>query len=130
MKKLDKPSGFTLLELLIASTLTIIYITGIIQAVTLSHKVSRRCLARNTATEAAVSALEMLKSRPFEHPSLSEQCWSDQIDSPLLPVDLHREFRIVAISPSLKRIEIECSFPAWKSYPIRMAVLISKEMGF
>jgi Tfp pilus assembly protein PilV len=129
MKKTNGPPGFALLELLIASTLAIIYITGIIQAVTFSLEVSRRCQARNASTEAAASALEILKSRPFEHPSLSERTWSDQIDSPL-PVDLYRKFQIVALSPSLKRIEIECSLPAWKSYPVRMAVLVSEEMGF
>ncbi len=130
MKAKKDSSGFTLLELLIASTLIIFFITGIVQAVTLSLDVYRRCQARNTATNAAVSALERLKSFPFDHPSLAEQSWTDQIDTPLLPVDIHRECRITDVSASLKRIDIECRIPAWKSYPVRLSVFISKELGF
>jgi Tfp pilus assembly protein PilV len=130
MKGKTDSSGFTLLELLIASTLVIIFITGIVQAVTLSLNVYRRCLSRNAAANAAVSALERLKSRPFDHPSLAEQAWNDQIDTPLLPVAISRKCRITDVSASLKRIDIECRIPDWKSYPVKLTVIISKELGF
>lgn len=119
-----------MLELLIASTLVIIFITGIVQAVILSLDVYRRCQARNVAANAAVSALERLKSYPFDHSSLTEQSWNDQIDTPLLPVAINRKCRITDISASLKRIDIECRIPDWKSYPVKLTVIISKELGF
>ena len=130
MKVKTDSSGFTLLELLIASSLTIIFITGIVQALTLSLDVYRRCQARNATTNAAVSALERLKSYPFDHPSLAAQTWNDEIDTPLLPVDIRRECRITDVSASLKRIDIECRIADWMSYPVRLSVIISRELGF
>lgn len=123
-------SGYTLLELLVASTLIIIFITGIVQAVALSLDVYRRCQARNVALETAISVLEILRSRPFGHPTLAEQSWNDQIETPVLPVHISRKCQITDVSASLKRIDIECRIPEWKSYPVRFSVIVSKELGF
>jgi len=130
MKNHRIPPGFTLLETLIASALTIIFITGIVQALILALDVNRRCRAEEAALETAVSALESLKSRPFGHSLLEERSWSEEIPSTVLPVNILQNFRIVDLSPSLKRIEIECRIPEWNAFPIRAAVVVSKELGF
>ncbi len=130
MKKKEGSPGFTLLELLIASTLMIIFITGIVQSIALSLDVNRRCRARNITTETAVSALESLKSRPFGHPSLREGSWSDRLSSPVVPADIRLDYHIVDLSSGLKRVEIKCWIPAWRSFPVHSAVILSKELGF
>jgi hypothetical protein len=125
-----KPQGFSLLELLLASSLAIILITGSAQLLFHTFQVKMRANDHLNTMRLLNSRLETLKSFPFDSQELGVGNHSlDTHDE-----SSHRQYLIHwginEITTDLKSIVIECSLLDRSERKTRTILYISRSLGF
>jgi prepilin-type N-terminal cleavage/methylation domain-containing protein len=128
--KEKKRSGFSMIELLIAMSITSIFILGTAQLTLHSIHLKRKsdCLVR--ASELASTRLEHFKSLPFDSMDLEDTEYEETIQDERSNHLFFRGWTIRRIASSMKRIEVDCFAQNYPRKRIRAALLISRELGF
>jgi len=122
--------GFSLVELLISFVLIAILTTGTAQLAVYSLLVKRRADCNLISAELASSLLEYFKSLPYESDELKEGFWKEPAGEEGILGTFWKEWWIQDLSPNMKRIEIESYAESGSQKKIRLALLLSRELGF
>ena len=119
-----------MIELLIAMSITSIFILGTAQLTLHSIHLKRKsdCLVR--AAELASAALEHFKSFPYDSMELEEVDYQEVIDDDRSNHLFLRSWTIRRASASLKRIEMDCYAKNHSHKRIRTVLVLSRELGF
>lgn len=119
-----------MIELLLAMSITSIFILGTAQLTLHSIHLKRKsdCLVR--ASELASTALERFKSFPYDSMELEDTDFEETIQDERSSHLFFRSWTIRRIATSMKRIEVDCFAQNHPRKRIRTALLISKELGF
>ena len=125
-----KQQGFGLLEFLISFSLLTFLITATAQVIIHSFFVKRRAEINLKIAELSSIKLEHFKSLPYESEELKEGRRSEFLKAEDSQEIFLREWRILDISSSLKRIEIEVFSKSNPQKEARLVLFISKELGF
>jgi prepilin-type N-terminal cleavage/methylation domain-containing protein len=128
--KEKKGGGFSMIELLVAMSITSIFILGTAQLTFHSIHLKRKsdCLVR--AAELASVVLEHFKSLPYDSMELEDLDNEESIQDERLNHLFLRAWTIRGASASLKRIEIECYAKNHPRKKIRTVLFLSRELGF
>jgi len=128
--KKTKGSGFSMIELLIAMSITSILILGTAQLTLHSIHLKRKsdCLVR--AAELASTTLEHFKSLPYDSMELEDSEYEETIEDGRSNHLFFRGWTIRRISTSLKRIEVDCFAKNHPRKRMRAALFFSRELGF
>jgi prepilin-type N-terminal cleavage/methylation domain-containing protein len=128
--KEKKRSGFSMIELLIAMSITSILILGTAQLTLHSIHLKRKsdCLVR--AAELASTTLEHFKSLPYDSMALEDAEYDESIEDERSNHLFFRGWTIQRVSASLKRIEVDCFAKNYPRKKMRAALFISRELGF
>ncbi len=122
--------GYSLIELLVAMSITSILILGTVQltlhSIHLKHKSD--CLVR--AAELASMALEHFKSFSYDSPELEDADYEEIIKDDRSNHQFFRDMTIRTVSVSLKRVEVECFAKNYPRKRMRTVLLLSRELGF
>lgn len=122
--------GVTLIEVLLSSSIVILLIMGLAQLTLHSLYVKRIADYRLRSAELASSKLEHLKSLPFDSAELDESTREESIHVKGHQGHYQRVWTIEDISLDMKKIEIECYFENYPKRKIRLALFLSRELGF
>ena len=122
--------GFSLVELLISFVLIAILTTGTAQLTMHSLLVKRRADCNLISADLASSLLEYFKSLPYESDELKEGFRKESAGGEGILGTFWKEWRILDLSPHMKRIEIESYAESGSQKKIRLALLLSRELGF
>jgi prepilin-type N-terminal cleavage/methylation domain-containing protein len=128
MKRKDK--GFSLIELLIASSLILFLIVGITQLLGLSLAAKRSGEFHFRAARVASSRLEHFKALPFDSVELKAGKHEEDIEDPAFPERCRLAWRIEDMDNGLKKVVFELFS---LSKPRRKAVfclLLCRELEF
>lgn len=119
-----------MIELLIAMSITSIFILGTAQLVLHSIHLKRKsdCLVR--AAELASTALERFKSLPYDSMELENTDYAETIQDERSSHLFFRGWTIRRVTASLKRIEMDCFAQNYPRKRIRTALFLSRELGF
>jgi prepilin-type N-terminal cleavage/methylation domain-containing protein len=104
MSQKKRKCGFSLIELLISSSLILILITGTAQLLIFSLAAKRTADSHFTAVRRASSRLEELKSLPFDDESLKAGSHEEEIADPASPEKFTIHSRVEDIDENLKKI--------------------------
>jgi prepilin-type N-terminal cleavage/methylation domain-containing protein len=128
--KENKGSGFSLIELLIAMSITSILILGTAQLTLYSIHLKRKsdCLVR--AAELASTTLEHFKSLPYDSMELEDAEYEESIEDERSNHLFFQGWTIRRVSASLKKIEVDCFAKNYPRKKMRAALFFSKELGF
>lgn len=121
--------GFSLIEFLISLSLFTIVIMSTAQIIIYSFLVKRQADTNLRLAELATLKLEYFKSLPHESPELAEGQGIDSFKGSGKEI-FHREWEICEISSSLKMIKIEIFSKSNPQKKARLALFLSKELGF
>jgi len=124
-----KQKGLTLIEVMISLSIFAVLILGTSQLMIHSLIVQERCQNRLTSLELATNKIEIFKSLSFDHPDLNRNSHEEIIET-RNKKKFSLSTTIQDISPDMKRIIVSCSRHNKKDKEIRLAVYISREMGF
>lgn len=122
--------GFSLVELLISFVLIAILTTGTAQLAVHSLLVKRRADCNFISAELASSLLEYFKSLPYESDELKEGFLKESAGGEGILGTFWKEWWIQDLSPNMKRIEIESYAESGSQKKVRLALLLSRELGF
>lgn len=122
--------GFSLIELLLASSLVTFLLLGSAQL--LFHTQQSRSRANNHLNTLRLlsTRLEMLRSCPYDSAELSEGQRSLTIDDKSSHQKYLIEWDIKEVSADLKAITIECSSQSHPLQKTRMLLYLSRSLGF
>jgi prepilin-type N-terminal cleavage/methylation domain-containing protein len=130
MFKEKRPRGFSMIELLIAMSITSILILGTAQltlhSIHLKHKSD--CLVR--AAELASTTLEHFKSLPYDSMELEDSEYEETIEDERLNHLFHRGWKIQGVSVHKKRIEVDCFAKNHPRKGMRAVLYLSQTLGF
>jgi len=128
--KENKGSGFSMIELLIAMSITSILILGTAQLTLHSIHLKRKsdCLVR--AAELASTTLEHFKSLPYDSMELEDAEYEESIEDERTNHLFFRSWTIRRVSASLKKIEVDCFAKNYPRKKMRAALFFSRELGF
>lgn len=126
---MGKP-GFSLIEFLISLTLFTIVIMSTAQVIIYSFLVKRQADINLHLTRLASFKLEYFKSLPYESLELGEGQGIDSLKEEDSQEIFHRKWEICEISSSLKMIKIEIFSKNNPQKKVRLALFLSKELGF
>jgi prepilin-type N-terminal cleavage/methylation domain-containing protein len=128
--KENKGSGFSMIELLIAMSITSILILGTAQLTLHSIHLKRKsdCLVR--AAELASTTLEHYKSLPYGSMELEDAEYEESIEDERSNHLFFRGWTIRRVSASLKKIEVDCFAKNHPRKKMRVALFFSRELGF
>lgn len=118
------------MELLISFVLIAILTTGTAQLAVHSLLVKRRADCNLISAALASSLLEYFKSLPYESDELKEGFWKESAGGEGILGTFWKEWWIQDLSPNMKRIEIESYAESGSQKKIRLALLLSRELGF
>ncbi len=125
-----KQKGFTLIEVLISLFIFSLLILGTSQLIIYSILAQDRCQNRLSSLSIASNQIEKLKSLDFDHPKLKEGSWEEETETGENKNKFLLKVEIKNISPSLKKLVVQCSPQNQHDKKVALAVYISKEMGF
>lgn len=119
-----------MIELLIAMSITSIFILGTAQLTLHSIHLKQKsdCLVR--AAELASTALEHFKSFPYDSMELEDNDHREIIKDERSNHLFLRGWRIWKASASLKKIEMDCYAENHPRKRIRAVLVLSRELGF
>jgi prepilin-type N-terminal cleavage/methylation domain-containing protein len=128
--KEKKESGFSMIELLVAMSITSIFILGTAQLILHSIHLKRKsdCLVR--AAELASAALENFKSLPHDSTELEDHKFEETIQDERSNHLFIRDWTIQRVTPSLKKIEVNCFAENHPRKRMRALLYLSRELGF
>ena len=125
-----KKKGFSLIELLISSTLILFLIAGTAQLLGLSLIAKRNADFLFRAARLASSRLEHLKSFPHDGADLEAGVHGEDITDPSSPETLRISWRVEDLDQDLKKVVLDIYSP---NKPRRKAVfclLLCRELEF
>lgn len=128
--KEKKGNGFSLIELLIAMSITSIFILGTAQLTLHSIHLKQKsdCLVR--AAELASTALERFKSLPYDSMELEDEDFDETVQDERSNHLFVRSWTIRKCSPSLKEIAVDCYAKNHPRKRMQTVLLLSRELGF
>lgn len=126
----QRSQGFSLLELLLSSTLTIILILGSAQLFFLTFQVKQRANDHLSTIRHLSTHLETLKSYPHDSPELDSGDNSLYIKDESTHRDYLIEWTITRESSDLKSIVIECAVANHPERKSRTVLYVSRSLGF
>ena len=116
--------GFSLIEVLFAFVITFTLVLGTAQLLTESLLCKIKSDLRFELSELASSKLETIKAFPFDSPQLMEGFYSERIEVYLC------QWQVKVLSSNLKNVELECFPESDPERRIRLALYLSRELGF
>jgi len=125
-----RKQGFSLLEFLISFTLLTFVIIATAQVIIHSFFVKKQAEINSKIADLASLKLEYFKSLPYESEELSEGQKSEYLKDDASLQIYKRSWKIQDISSSMKRIEIEVFSQTEPQKKTRLALFISRELGF
>lgn len=119
-----------MIELLIAMSITSIFILGTAQLTLHSIHLKRKsdCLVR--AAELASTTLEQFKSLPYESMELEDSEYEETVEDERSNHQFYRGWKVQRVTSGLKRIEVDCYAKNYPRKSMRVALIFSKELGF
>jgi prepilin-type N-terminal cleavage/methylation domain-containing protein len=128
--KKNKESGFSLIELLVAMSITSIFILGTAQLTLHSIHLKQKsdCLVR--AAELTSAALERFKSLPYDSMELEEVDYKETIQDERSNHLFVRGWTIRMVSSSMKEIAVDCFAKNHPRKRMQTVLLLSRELGF
>lgn len=130
MEKKRKQPGLSLIEVLMALSISFALLLGMLQLTLQALLLKKKSDCRLKTAELAAAKLEYFKSLSSESLEWNEESGWDEISGKGSCVSFRRVWRIEAISSTLKKIEMECfalDSPTRKS---RLVLYRSQELGF
>ena len=127
--KMEK-KGFSLIELLISSSLILFLVAGTAQLLGLSLTAKRNADFHFRAARLASSRLELFKSLSHDNPELEAGTHEEVIIDPSSPESLRIAWRVEDLDKNLKKVVLEFFSP---NKPRRKAVfclLLCRELEF
>lgn len=122
--------GFGLIEVLISFSVVTSLVLGAAQLTLHSLFVKRRSDCSVRSVECASVKIEYLKSLRYQSDELSDGTRSEVIHKEHPKQTFLLRWNIQAISPQLKKIEIDCSSESCGEKRTRLMLFISKQLGF
>lgn len=122
--------GFSLVELLISFVLITFLLTGMAQLTIQSLIIKRNADCNLRTAELASSLLEYLKSLPYDSEELKEGSKKESAGGEGILGSLWKEWRILDISPNMKKIEIDCYSENCPQKRTKLVLFLSRELGF
>jgi len=128
MKK--KNTGFSLIELLISSSLILFLITGTAQLLGLSLAAKRNADFHFRAARLASSRLESLKSLAYDSPDLKTGVHEEVIIDPSAPETFRIAWRVEDVDQNLKKVILDFYSPNKPRRKASFCLLLCRELGF
>jgi len=125
-----KKKGFSLIELLISSSLLLFLITGTAQLLGLSLTAKGNAEFHFRAARLASSRLEHLKSHPYDGPDLKAGVHEELIIDPTSPERYRIAWHIEDLDENLKRVVLEFSSPIKPRRKAVFCLLVCRELEF
>jgi prepilin-type N-terminal cleavage/methylation domain-containing protein len=128
MKRKEK--GFSLIELLISSTLILFLIGATAQLLGLALTAKRNADFHFRTARLASSRLETLKSLPHDHPDLEAGLHEDPISDPSSPEVFRSAWRVEEIDQNLKRVVFDFYSPNKPRKKAIFCLLLCRQLEF
>lgn len=122
--------GFTLIEVLVSSSLIMFLLLSITQLILYSLLVKNRTDWGRISSELASSKLEYFKSLSFENQELQEGTTEERLKEKNTHKIFKIKWKIKDLNESLKKVEIVCYPDSALSKKVELILYISKELGF
>jgi hypothetical protein len=122
--------GFSLIELLVSSSLIFFLITGTAQLIILSCGAKKKADFYLTAASHACSKLEYLKSLPFESAELDEGLHAESFKDNNSEEAFGREWKVEDIADNMKKVVVKIFSPNKPNKEATFLLLISRELEF
>jgi prepilin-type N-terminal cleavage/methylation domain-containing protein len=125
-----KKEGFSLIELLISSSLILFLIAGAAQLLGLSLVAKRNADFHFRASRIAFSRLESLKSLPHDSEELKAGAHEELVIDPSSPETYRIAWRVEDMDQSLKKVVLEFSSPKKPQRKAVFCLLFCRELEF
>lgn len=122
--------GFSLIELLISSSLILFLIAGAAQLLGLSMAAKRNADFHFQASRLASSRLETLKALPHDSEQLKAGAHEELVINPSSPGTYRIAWRVEDIDQSLKKVVLEFSSPPKTRRKAVFCLLLCRELEF
>jgi prepilin-type N-terminal cleavage/methylation domain-containing protein len=122
--------GFSLIELLISSSLILFLIAGAAQLMGLSLAAKRNADFHFRASRIASSRLETLKALPHDSEKLKAGAHEELVIDPSSPETYRIAWRVEDIDQSLKKVVLEFSSPKKPRRKAVFCLLLCRELEF
>ena len=125
-----KKKGFSLIELLISSSLILFLIAGTAQLLGLSLVAKRNADFHFRAARLASSRLELFKSLSHDSPELEAGTHEEVIIDPSSPESLRIAWRVEDLDKNLKKVVLEFFSPNKTRRKAVFCLLLCRELEF
>lgn len=125
-----KKNGFSLIELLISSTLIVFLIGGTVQLLGLSAAAKRSAEFHFRAARLTSSRLENLKSHPYEGPDLEAGVHEEVMVDPSSLEPYRIAWSVEDLDENLKKVVVNFASPAKPRKKSVVCLLICRELEF
>jgi prepilin-type N-terminal cleavage/methylation domain-containing protein len=125
-----KNKGFSLIELLISSSLILFLIGGTAQLLGLALTAKRNADFHFRAARLASSRLESLKSLPHDHPDLKPGLHEEAVNDPSSPETFRSAWRVEDIDQSLTKVVFDFYSPNRPRKKAVFCLLLCRELEF
>lgn len=125
-----KKKGFSLIELLISSSIILFLIAGAAQLLGLSLAAKRNADFHFRAARLASSRLESLKSLPHDSPDLKAGVHEEIVMDPPSPETFRIAWRVEDLDQSLKKVVLEFFSPIKPRRKAAYCLLLCRELEF
>jgi prepilin-type N-terminal cleavage/methylation domain-containing protein len=129
-RKKMKKNGFSLIELLISSTLILFLITGTAQLLGLSVAAKRSAEFHFRAARLTSSRLESLKSHPYEGPDLEAGVHEEVLADPSSKEQYRLAWSVEDLDENLKKVVLELASAIKPQRKSVFCLLICRELEF
>lgn len=119
-----------MIELLISFSIVTFLLLGTAQLALHSIIANRRADQSLKSAELASSKLEYFKSLPYESEELEEGSQAESLERKESREIFLREWDIEAVSPNMKKIEMESFSENYPHKKTRLVLFLSRELGF
>lgn len=130
MEAIMKRRGFSLIEVLVAMTLTLLLVVGAAELLTLSLWAKRKGDITATLTQALTARLETLKSRPFEDGALSPGEHAETVRGEPGGCLIAEAWDVTDDGDGMKRIGLRVRYAGRPGPETAVVLFISRELGF
>ena len=125
-----KKKGFSLIELLISSSLILFLVAGTAQLLGLSLTAKRNADFHFRAARLASSRLELFKSLSHDSPELEAGTHEEVIIDPSSPESLRIAWRVEDLDKNLKKVVLEFFSPNKTRRKAVFCLLLCRELEF
>jgi len=122
--------GFSFIELLVCLAITIVFIAGTAEMISLSLFLKRKADIHAEFIRSLSEKLENLKAAPFTHPDLDAGDHRESFKPEGSTGTVIREWLVTDLPGGIKRVEIKISALCAGRPEARAQLLISQRLGF